>query len=45
MRKKVTSKGGTTEVAINSLSEGLLEEIVKRAVECAHKKSLELSKR
>tara|TARA_A100001011_G_scaffold370652_1_gene427162 strand:- start:1917 stop:2735 length:819 start_codon:yes stop_codon:yes gene_type:complete len=45
LRKKVTSKGGTTEAAINSLSEGRLEEIVKRAVECAHKKSLELSER
>ena len=44
LRNKVTSKGGTTEAAINSFSEGRLEEIVEKAVESAHKKSLELSK-
>ncbi len=45
LRKKVTSKGGTTEAAINSFSEERLEKIVEKAVGCAHKKSLELSKK
>ena len=45
LRNKVTSKGGTTEAAIKSFSEGRLEKIVEKAVKCAHKKSLELSKR
>ena len=46
LRAKVTSKGGTTEAAINSFTkERLRETIVIKAVECAHKKSLELSKR
>jgi len=45
LRAKVTSKGGTTEAAINSFTKERLETIVIKAVECAHKKSLELSKR
>jgi len=45
LRAKVTSKGGTTEAAINSFARERLATIVEKAVECAHKKSLELSKR
>lgn len=45
LRAKVTSRGGTTEAAINSFATGKLENIVEKAVKCAYKKSLDLSKR
>ena len=41
---KVSSKGGTTEKAINIFKQKKLDVIIKQAVKAAHKKSKELSK-
>ncbi len=43
-KEMVTSKGGTTEVALTSMTEDHLDEILKRAVNKAKKRSEELSK-
>jgi pyrroline-5-carboxylate reductase len=43
LRKKVTSKGGTTEAAFRVLESGGVKEIIKRAVRAAHGRSKELS--
>lgn len=45
LRKKVTSPGGTTEAAINSMSKDKFLDIVIEAVKKAEKKAKELSKR
>lgn len=44
LRKKVTSKGGTTEAAINYFDEKKLKNIIKYGIEKAKMKSIELSK-
>ncbi|MCK5810313.1 MAG: pyrroline-5-carboxylate reductase [Cocleimonas sp.] len=44
LRKKVTSKGGTTEVAIQELMQGGLVELFDTAMSAAAKRSEELSK-
>jgi pyrroline-5-carboxylate reductase len=44
LRQKVTSKGGTTEAAINELIEGGLMELFDTALNAAAKRSEELSK-
>jgi pyrroline-5-carboxylate reductase len=41
---KVSSKGGTTEKAIDVFKQKKLDGIIKQAVKAAHKKSKELSK-
>lgn len=41
---KVSSKGGTTEKAINVFKQKKLDAIIKQAVKAAHKRSKELSK-
>jgi len=44
LRSKVTSKGGTTEAAIKIFKENKLSETIKKAVESAKNKSIEISK-
>ena len=44
LRRKVTSKGGTTEVAIKTLEENDFSGIIKKAIKNAKKKSIDLSK-
>lgn len=44
LRQNVTSKGGTTEAALNSFYASNFEEIVDAAVHSAYKKGIELSK-
>ena len=44
LRSKVTSKGGTTEAAIKIFEENKLSEIIKKAIESAKNKSIEISK-
>ena len=44
LRNNVTSKGGTTEAALNILNNNNFEKILKEAVFAAKKKSEELSK-
>jgi len=44
LRKKVTSKGGTTEAAIKVLENKLVRRIIKDAAKAAHARSKELSK-
>jgi pyrroline-5-carboxylate reductase len=44
LRKKVTSKGGTTEAAINIFEKKKLKKIIDDAVQAAEKRSKELSK-
>ncbi|MBL1142146.1 MAG: pyrroline-5-carboxylate reductase [Proteobacteria bacterium] len=44
LRQQVTSPGGTTEQAINSLTQGKLDELVQNAMEAAKQRSIELSK-
>ena len=44
LRKNVTSKGGTTEAAINSFENNDLREIVYKGMENAFKRSIELGK-
>ncbi len=41
---KVSSKGGTTEKAIDVFKQKKLDTIIKQAVKAAHKRSKELSK-
>ncbi len=43
LRKNVTSKGGTTEAAINYFDEKNMKSIIKEALSRAQKKSIELS--
>lgn len=43
LRRKVTSKGGTTEAAINTLREGGLEALFDRALQAAARRSQELA--
>ncbi len=43
LRKQVTSKGGTTEAALNVFAQGKLDELVARAVDAAAKRSRELA--
>lgn len=45
LRKRVASKGGTTEAALNIFEKKKFRKIVKDAVKAAHKRSKELSKR
>jgi len=44
LRQKVTSKGGTTEAAINVFEKNKLKDIVKKAVLTAYKRAKELGK-
>ena len=44
LRRRVTSKGGTTEAAINKLNEGGLVELFDQALQAAAKRSEELAK-
>ena len=44
LRSKVTSKGGTTEAAIKTLEENNFSKILKKAINNARRKSLEISK-
>ena len=44
LRSKVTSKGGTTEAAIKIFQENKLSETIKKAIESAKNKSIEISK-
>ncbi|MCK4249715.1 MAG: pyrroline-5-carboxylate reductase, partial [Candidatus Omnitrophica bacterium] len=44
LRRKVTSKGGTTQAALNVFEKGELKQLVKKAVVAARNRSRELSK-
>ena len=44
LRQKVTSKGGTTEAALNILNDGGLSELLHKAMEAAKDRSCELAK-
>lgn len=44
LRQRVTSKGGTTEAALNELIAGGLPELFETALEAANNRSIELSK-
>ena len=44
LRRRVTSKGGTTEAAITRLNEGGLVELFNEALQAAAKRSEELAK-
>ena len=44
LRKKVTSKGGTTEAAIKLFEDKDFMEIVREAIQEANKKSFNMSK-
>jgi len=44
LRKMVTSPGGTTEAAINTLEQADFKAMVKKAVEAAHRRARELGK-
>jgi pyrroline-5-carboxylate reductase len=43
LRKQVTSPGGTTEQALNTLMQGKMDELVRKAMEAAKQRSIELS--
>ena len=43
LRQQVTSPGGTTEQAINTFMQGKMDELVKKAMEAAKQRSVELS--
>jgi pyrroline-5-carboxylate reductase len=43
LRAKVTSKGGTTEQALNVLQEGGFQELLEEALQAAHKRSISLA--
>lgn len=43
LRKKVTSKGGTTEAALKVFEKKIIKSIIHDAVEAAHKRSREIS--
>ena len=42
LRKKVTSKGGTTERALQVLEEGELTDLIQKAVKAAYRRAEEL---
>ena len=44
LRENVTSKGGTTQAALNSLIEGGLEKLVSNAMNCAVARAKEMAK-
>lgn len=44
LRQKVTSKGGTTETALNSFEKNNLAEVLHRAIQSAYKRAEELGK-
>lgn len=44
LRENVTSKGGTTQAALNSLVEGGLEKLVTNAMDCAVARAKEMAK-
>jgi len=44
LRSKITSKGGTTEAAIKIFEDNKLSETIKKAIESAKNKSIEISK-
>jgi len=44
LRQRVTSKGGTTEAALNALIEGGLPDLFETALSDARDRSIELSK-
>jgi len=44
LRKKVSSKGGTTEAAINSLNEDSITDIIRKAIISAQNKSIYIGK-
>jgi len=43
LRQQVTSPGGTTEQALNTFIDGKMDELVKKAMEAAKQRSIELS--
>jgi pyrroline-5-carboxylate reductase len=43
LRKQVTSPGGTTEQALNTLMQGKMDELIHEAMEAAKQRSIELS--
>ncbi len=43
LRRRVTSPGGTTEKAIEVLQQGGIEELIRRALQAAHARSVELA--
>jgi len=43
LRKQVTSPGGTTEQALNTFMQGKMDELVRKAMEAAKQRSIELS--
>ncbi len=43
LRKQVTSPGGTTEQALNTLIQGKMDELIHKAMEAAKQRSIELS--
>lgn len=43
LRKQVTSAGGTTEAALNTMIDGKLEQLIHDAMEAAKQRSIELS--
>ncbi|MEC7886009.1 MAG: pyrroline-5-carboxylate reductase [Pseudomonadota bacterium] len=45
MRRLITSKGGTTESAINQLKRNKFNQIINSAIQTAHKRSLDLGKK
>lgn len=45
LRENVTSKGGTTQAAISSFSEGGLEQLVTKAMTCALDRAKEMAKK
>ena len=44
LRSKVTSKGGTTEAALQIFEKNEFSKIIKNAIKAARKKSIEISK-
>ena len=42
LRKRVTSKGGTTERALEILEKGEFKTLTKKAIKAAYKRALEL---
>jgi len=45
LRKRVTSPGGTTEAAINSMEDGNIRDLFQQALEAARDRSIELGKK
>jgi pyrroline-5-carboxylate reductase len=44
LRARVTSKGGTTQAALNEFSKGKLDQVFKRALQAARKRAMQLAK-